>query len=45
MLIVVLLLVAFAITLGAGVGRAPLWPAVLIGLLAGLLAHWPAAWR
>ena len=44
-LIVVLLLVAFVITVGAGVGKLPLWPAVLLLALAELLAHWPAALR
>ena len=45
MVIVILLLAALAITLGAGVGRLPLWPAVLVVIVADLVAHWPAGWR
>lgn len=44
-LIVLLLLVAFAVTVGAGVGKLPLWPAVLVLIVADLLAHWPGAVR
>jgi hypothetical protein len=44
MLIILLLLVAFGITIGAGINKLPLWPAVLIVIVALLLVHWPAAW-
>jgi membrane protein YqaA with SNARE-associated domain len=41
-LLALLLLIALVITLGAGVGRVPLWPAVLVIVVALLLQHWPA---
>jgi membrane protein YqaA with SNARE-associated domain len=43
MLIIVLLLVALGITIGAGVNRVPLWPAVLIVIVALLVVYWPHA--
>ena len=39
MLIALLLLIALAITLGAGVGKLPLWPAVLVVIVALLIVH------
>jgi hypothetical protein len=37
-LTLLLLLLAFAVTIAAAVGRAPLWPAVLLIVIAELIA-------
>jgi hypothetical protein len=37
----ILLILAFAITVVAGTGRVPLWPAVLLLVIVHMLAAWP----
>lgn len=36
-LVLLLLVVALLVTIAAGVGRAPLWPAVLLAIVANLV--------
>lgn len=39
---VLLLLAAFVVTVAAGMNKAPLWPAVLLVIVADLLRFYPA---